>query len=279
LKDLFHKINKEELIELFKVLEEAFLKFNIDYYIIGALARDIIITGKYDISISRATNDVDIAVLIPNYSVYDNLRKHLKENGFYEHKTEGYRLYNQTIILDLLPFGDIENSENVVKIYGEEIRELSVLGLNELKEHTEIIEYTDDKSFKVTTLPAICVLKLIAWNDKPAERTDDIDDFVFMLSKYFDMFYKEICNNNYDLLDENYNPDFVSAHCLGRDIANVLNSSVKVKDSILKILKENTNDVHSTRLAVLMSSYNKKYVEDNFNVLKELLIGIKERLL
>lgn len=45
--ELFQKLNKTELTELFEILEKAFQEFNIDFYIIGGLARDIIITGKY----------------------------------------------------------------------------------------------------------------------------------------------------------------------------------------------------------------------------------------
>jgi predicted nucleotidyltransferase len=277
--NIFQKLNKEELIDMFDILENTFKEFNIDYYVIGALARDIIITGKYDISIPRSTRDVDIAVLIPYYKVFDNLKKCLVEKGFKEHITKGYRLfYNQSIILDLFPFGDIENKDNVVKIYGREIHNLSVFGFNELKGHTEIIEYSANKSFKVTSLPAICVLKLIAWNDRPSDRLKDIDDIVFIISKYFDIYYEDICNYNYDLLNNIFDPDTVSARSLGRDIAGIIISSLKVKDAILNILKENTNDVHSSKLAVIMCSFNNKYVEDNFNILAELLKGIKERL-
>jgi len=278
--ELFQKLNKEELIELFKVLEEAFLKFNIDYYIIGALARDIIITGKYDIIIPRKTLDVDIAVMIPEYEIFEELKKQLIYRGFNEHKTLGYRLfYKDIIILDLLPFGGIENSENIVKIYGKELSSLSVLGLNEIKNHTEIIEYSENKSFKVTTLPAICILKLISWNDKPTERIRDIDDFTFILSKYSDIYMDTIFNNHYDLVNGVWEPDIISARVLGRDIGDVLLETPKLKDKILNILTAHSKDEFTSSLAILMCSYNKKYVEENFNILKELLTGIKERLL
>jgi predicted nucleotidyltransferase len=277
--ELFQKLNKEKLVELFDILEDTLRELKIEFYIIGALARDIIITGKYDILIPRKTLDVDIAVMIPEYEVFEELKKQLTEKGFSEHKTLGYRLfYKDIIILDLLPFGGIENSENIVKIYGKELSSLSVLGLNEIKNHTEIIEYSENKSFKVTTIPAICILKLISWNDKPTERIRDIDDFTFILSKYSDMYMDTIYENHYDLINGIWEPDIISARVLGRDIGDVLLKTPILKDKILKILTAHLKDEFTSNLAILMCSYNKKYVEDNFNILKELLIGIKERL-
>ena len=97
--NLFQKLNKENLIELFGVLEEELQLLGIDFYVIGALARDIMITGKYDILIPRATSDVDIAVMIPEYSVYDTLKSNLLKRGFTEDKTKGYRLFYKNFII------------------------------------------------------------------------------------------------------------------------------------------------------------------------------------
>ena len=277
--NLFQKLNKENLIELFGVLEEELQLLGIDFYVIGALARDIMITGKYDILIPRATSDVDIAVMIPEYSVYDTLKSNLLKRGFTEDKTKGYRLfYKNFIMLDLLPFGDIEKTDSTVKIYGKEIHTLSVIGLNEIKDYTELIEYSDKKSFKVTTLPSICILKLISWYDKPADRAKDIDDLTFIISKYADINASKIYDNHFDLLSNGWNDDIISPRVLGRDIGSILNSTIKLKDAVINILKENTQDIFSSRLSVLMSQFNHKYSDDNFNILIELLKGINESL-
>lgn len=277
--NLFQKLDKKELIELFENLESSFLKFNIDFYIIGGLARDLIITGKYDITIPRATLDVDIALMIPNYEIFNKLKKNLILNDFKEDKTKGYRFYfKNTIIIDFLPFGGIENSEHTVKIYGKEIHSLNVLGLNELKEYNEILEYDENKSFKVTSIPVICILKLISWNDKPYEREKDIDDFTFILSKYSDIYLEEICNNHYDLLKGGWNNDILSPRVLGREIGVILKNTEKSKVVVLDILKQNTKETDSSKLGILMSRFNKKSIEENCNILIELLKGIEERL-
>jgi predicted nucleotidyltransferase len=73
--DLFQKLGKEDLKGLFDKLESAFAKYNINFYIIGALARDIMLKGKYDITVPRATGDVDIAVLIPQYDIFQSTKR------------------------------------------------------------------------------------------------------------------------------------------------------------------------------------------------------------
>lgn len=277
--ELFQKLNKKNYIELFEVLEVELQLLGIDYYVIGALARDIMITGKHNIPVPRATSDIDIAIVIPEYSVYDTLKNNLLKRDFTEDKLKVYRLfYKNNLMLDLLPFGGIEKTDGTVNIYGKELLTLSVMGLNEIREFTEIIEYSDNKSFKVTTLPAICILKLISWYDKPAERIKDIDDFTFIISKYAIINEFKIFDNHFDLLSNGWNDDIISPRVLGRDIGSILFSTIKIKDYVINILIEHTRNIHSSPLSVLMSQFNKKYSDDNFNILKELLKGINESL-
>lgn len=45
-------------------LERGFKHFNIDFYLIGAVARDIWLQAIHEFEPSRATMDIDLAVLI-----------------------------------------------------------------------------------------------------------------------------------------------------------------------------------------------------------------------
>ena len=64
-----------ELKHIFDILERSFAELEIDFYLIGALAREIWYE-RGDISF-RVTKDVDYAVLVSNNEEYQGLRAHL----------------------------------------------------------------------------------------------------------------------------------------------------------------------------------------------------------
>ena len=64
----FYKINYEqlrqspEISEMLGALERGFNKFGIDFYLVGAVARDVWMNGIYNIKTGRTTKDIDFAV-------------------------------------------------------------------------------------------------------------------------------------------------------------------------------------------------------------------------
>ena len=63
-----------DMAELLDALERGFRQFGIDYYLVGAVARDAWISGIHQLKQSRTTDDIDFAVLINNKGVYEALR-------------------------------------------------------------------------------------------------------------------------------------------------------------------------------------------------------------
>jgi len=89
---LFSKIRFNNLEEILKVLEKVLAEREIDFYLIGALARDIQLSGKFDIKAPRATHDIDFAILVNEQAGYDQLLGDLKTHYNFEETTEPYRL-------------------------------------------------------------------------------------------------------------------------------------------------------------------------------------------
>lgn len=64
-KTSFEKLRLEpELADMLQALERGFKKFNIDYYLVGAVSRNVWMSGINNISPRRTTRDVDFAVFI-----------------------------------------------------------------------------------------------------------------------------------------------------------------------------------------------------------------------
>ena len=62
----FSDLNEnEDFKEMFLALENSLQHFNIDFYLVGAIAKNVWMSAIYKQGPSRATKDFDIAVLIP----------------------------------------------------------------------------------------------------------------------------------------------------------------------------------------------------------------------
>jgi predicted nucleotidyltransferase len=61
-----------QLSEMLSALERGLNKFDIDFYLVGAVARDLWMSAINDIPPSRITGDIDFAVFIDDKGTYDN---------------------------------------------------------------------------------------------------------------------------------------------------------------------------------------------------------------
>jgi predicted nucleotidyltransferase len=110
LKKNFERLKTEGLKKTFEVLELVFKKYDIDYYLIGARARDLW-TDHLALSQKRTTEDIDFCIYIREYEQYRSLVKELTEiHRFRRDDCEPYRFYFEGTI-DLIPFGGIEKTE------------------------------------------------------------------------------------------------------------------------------------------------------------------------
>ena len=84
----FNKIRSEgNYKEIFQALERGFLKFGIDFYLVGATARDVWMKGVHDLPPKRATSDIDFGVMIKDSIVFDDLKSYLIDiEGFIHFK-------------------------------------------------------------------------------------------------------------------------------------------------------------------------------------------------
>jgi predicted nucleotidyltransferase len=71
------------LKELLEKLTGFFDSIESEFYVIGATARDIILSGIHKQVATRKTNDLDIAIAIPDWSKFQNISESLcKIDGF-----------------------------------------------------------------------------------------------------------------------------------------------------------------------------------------------------
>ena len=191
-----------ELKNVFDTLEKAFTELSIDYYLIGALARQIWYE-RAQIKF-RTTRDVDYAILVGSHQEYETVKQYLiknenylpiRENTFVLISPDGFQV-------DLLPFGEIE-SQGSVKIEGIGMTTIQISGMKEVYENgTEIVNLETGNTFKAATLIGIVLLKLVAYDDRPERRQKDATDIGNILVNFFDMHQDLIYSNHLDMFDE-----------------------------------------------------------------------------
>jgi predicted nucleotidyltransferase len=275
----FDKIRNEgSYKELLEALERGFIKFGIDYYLVGALARDVWMKGVYNIQPRRATKDIDFGILIQNTEMFAQLKEYLiNTEGFNPYKENSFVLiWKDKTQVDLIPFGELEN-EGVATVKGTGFTSMNVEGFQEVYEKTVEIEIEYIKHFKVCTLPGFVVLKLIAWDDRPEVRSDDIKDIAEILIHYFQLNDIEIWEKHSDLFS---NPDIdlveVAAQFMGREIYKIVTRNEMLKQRIIGILEQGISSDRTNKLDELLAKNLDKTIEFCRSLISYLLAGIKD---
>ena len=272
-----NNIRQGLLKPVFDALEDAFEKLSIDFYLIGAVARDIwYATGN---AISTATRDVDFAVFIANHEDYDALRKFLvQEKNFVESRTNAFTVVSpEGLIVDILPFGEIEIDDKI-NFAGEGLTSININGLEEVyNSGTANIEFENGHAFAVATLPAIVLLKLISFDDRPEQRLKDARDIASIIQNYFDLQSDNIYENHNDLFDDdNFTLQKASALVIGREIKTIVESNTVLKERITRILTEHIKQGEESVFIRNLQSEDNFVLSVAIDWLNEMLKGITE---
>jgi predicted nucleotidyltransferase len=228
--------NQEGLKDVIEILETVFQKFDVDFYVIGALAKDMWLS-KEEVQ-TGATRDVDLAIFISESGDYEEIKTTLiKEHDFKEVSTNSFALltpYGYPV--DLLPFGSVEIDE-AVEVEGDGLTKVHVNGFNEIYQQGLAPILTDEGlTFKVASLASIILLKLIAFDDRPEKRTQDIKDVGIIIRHYFHIESRLIYDKHNDLFTQG---DFelidIAAYVIGRELNSIISDNETLRNRVLNI--------------------------------------------
>ncbi len=287
-----YKINYKQLRQqpeistMLSALERGFTKFDIDFYLVGAVARDVWMSGINNIAPRRTTGDIDFAVLINDKGTYAALKEYLIN-------TEGFQPFTGNVFVliwkdkaevDLLPFGAIEDEDGKVTIDGSGLTNISLQGFTEVyEEGLPQLELSIGSSgegthqFKFCTLPGIVLLKMIAWDDRPEKRRDDIKDISDILNHFFDMYDNEIWDNHSDLfVDADADLKHIAARVMGRQMNKIAKRNKKLFNRIEGILSANADNIANSKMGAIMTAYFENTVAENVLLLQQLKQGFSE---
>lgn len=216
------KIGNPLLVELLRKLTDSFSKMDKEFYVIGATARDIVMQQLLDTESKRRTRDLDIAIAIPDWDTFEQVKQSLIVDGFEKSRDMQQRFYYGEYELDIVPYGVVAKDDDNIYWPPEEVVAMSVKGFDEVLSEAITVSIDDDFKIKIASLHGLFLLKFNAWLDRNSKTSKDAEDMSFIFSNYFlANLEREIHQEVYDW--ENFDDYIVGGYWLAYDIVALLN--------------------------------------------------------
>lgn len=267
---------EDEIVQALRLVDKVSKKEQIDYFIAGATARDIVFWNMHGVKLARATTDVDVAVCLKDWTSYEKLKKSfLNQHGVRAEEQATHRVVFKSRPIDLIPYGVIAK-ENMISWPPRYETQIDITGFSEAFTSLQKIHIDSETIVNFVSIPGMVVLKLISWMDNPSARGKDIYDLAFVLKNY-DKINPEakLFEENDDLLqDKDF--DFEQAWCqiLGRDITNEFSPEIckKLSDR----LSQELSKPEESRLMTKMLLDSSESLDKNIAYIKALNKGLSQ---
>lgn len=216
-------------VEVLELVEQIARGLSLPYVVIGATARDLILHHHYGAKIQRATQDVDFAIQVADWPAFEALRQALLERGYRDTKRMHRLISPANGVVDIVPFGEIEEDGSKIAWPPAGEIQMTVLGLAEALETAVRVRLSADTNLTVpvATPVGLIVLKLIAWTERPAElRVKDATDIAYIVESYERLpAVQEECYDDVELMKAHgWDIALAAAEMLGRHAGPVLRS-------------------------------------------------------
>ena len=207
-------------------VKNAITDLGLDVFLVGATARIILLENVFGLHAGRATRDVDFAFSVENWDQFQAIKDRLTSTSAFE---EAGRVAQRLIyepanehykcIVDLIPFGGLENSPNTIAWPPDMSIMMNVAGYRDAHASAVSVEIEPGIMMSIASIPGIAVLKLFAWVDRGQENPKDAIDLVTLLQQYHEA-------GNQDRIYEDataaleaagYDIELAGAWLLGRD--------------------------------------------------------------
>lgn len=190
------------VIDCFQKINDVSSDLGIQYMLVGATARDLLLQHAFDAPIARATKDIDFTVQVKNWDEFESFVEAISKKGFERHAKISHRFYcvykDQKLPVDVVPFGGIADQLGNISWPPKHEKIMSVLGFQETLENAWGISLSNELCVPVVSTEGLCMLKLISWVDRDTPmKAKDAQDVFYLIDHYakvpeiFDALYDE----------------------------------------------------------------------------------------
>jgi len=230
----------------------------ISYFIAGATAREILIHHVYGRAIGRRTRDIDFAVFVQDWQLFDNLKQALTAVGAQTIKGNAHRLVLEGIELDIIPFGGVAEANKVAWPPDREVV-MAVDGFEEAFAHTVSVTMQGGEQIPFCSLPSLALLKLFAWRDRGKANGKDAVDLYKIISEYGQIENERAYENPAECDKRDWDVDRIGAFLLGKDIA-----MISSRDSMIELFKLDAD--------ALTDAIVRQSIKDNTDSIEEMIL-------
>ena len=229
-------------LELLTLINQVTVDLGIEYLVIGATARDLVMHYGYGARIQRATKDLDFAIQIESWDSFTEIKERLIANGFKDRQSPQRVVSPAGMPVDIAPFGGIADKNSNIQWPPSGDVEMDVAGFDEAHQSAiqVLIQQDPPIQIPVASPQGLALLKIIAWDDRDRDlRAKDAKDLAYLLESYQSV--EKVIDRIYEIdgLMQRYDWDVDqgSAHLLGIDTLDITGHEAKIK--VGKILNAN----------------------------------------
>lgn len=225
-------------IEVIRQVQQCAANLGINILLTGATAKIILLENVYGMSGGRATRDIDFAFAVENWQQFNEFKNRLISTGMFEaHPSIPHRVFfqselvNHKLTVDLLPFGEVEDN-NQIKWPPDMAVVMNVAGYRDALKSAISLEISEDLTISVISIAGLATLKLFAWADRNQTETKDANDFVLVARNYHQSGNNErIYEPKFtDVLTAvEYDPELTGIWLLGHDVKLMCSDETKAQ--------------------------------------------------
>ncbi|MCF0158822.1 MAG: hypothetical protein HUJ83_09960 [Veillonella sp.] len=166
-------------------------KHDLPLYIVGARARDVAMKLMKGDEPKRRTEDLDVAIAIENWQMFDAICRTLQENHFKRYgNTQKFFYHGENndmdFEVDIVPFGGVAVDEKIGwPPEGNPV--MSVKCFEDVMKEAATVTIDNVVKVKMAPLCGQFLIKLDTWNDRHAATDKDAEDMLFILKNYLDI--------------------------------------------------------------------------------------------
>ncbi|MFJ2835734.1 nucleotidyl transferase AbiEii/AbiGii toxin family protein [Nocardia sp. NPDC087230] len=209
-------------------LDAAAARAGIEFLVVGATARNMVARSITGSTPARATRDVDIAVVVADWSEVRRLGE-----MFGGRQELAHRFEIDGVPVDVIPCGAIESPARTVAWPNDFT--MHTLGFREAFRSSQSVLLPGPFAVRIPSVAAQVLLKLVAWYDRHWDSTKDAIDLRTMLEwtdtgPLLERMYEE----NADIVElYDYDVTLAGAHGIGKAIRGLLDRSALAQVSRL----------------------------------------------
>ena len=276
--DLSNKIDGL-IVETISAIANKAAESNIKFFVVGAMARDIIMNIGHGLQSGRMTKDIDLAFHVSTWEEYEQLVHGLIATGEFDSDREPQRIkFKGKHPVDIIPFGPIGDENEDIHWPPNQDTKMNIMGFDDAYGNSLRVRLQTNPNLEVlfATPAGLTLMKIISWQTGiPDRKQKDAYDLEFLAQHYSEAGNEDRLYNEYPEVLEKYEFDnyLAGAYLLGLDISKIS------KKSTLKfvhgIIKRETIDEYGFELIKDMT-VNRLSPDEMFDSTLNLLNAFKD---